>query len=75
MSPRLPALKARQVLRALQSLGFQQFRQRGSHIFLKHPDGRTTLVPRHSSEDIGRGLLRRILREVQISPEGFEKLL
>lgn len=75
MSGRLPALKAREVLRALERLGFQRLRQRGSHIFLKHPDGRTTLVPTHGSEDVGRGLLRRILQEVRISPQEFEKWL
>lgn len=71
MRPRLPAVKAKQLLRALERLGFSVARQRGSHIFLKHADGRTTLVPRHGGEDIGRGLLRRILSEVKISPEEF----
>ncbi|MFH1584957.1 MAG: type II toxin-antitoxin system HicA family toxin [Patescibacteria group bacterium] len=46
-------------------------RQKGSHVFFKHQDGRTTLVPRHGGEDIGRGLLRQILREINVSPEEF----
>ena len=53
-------LKARQVMRALILLGFSQVRQSGSHAFFAHPDGRTTIVPRHGGEDIGRGLLRQI---------------
>lgn len=54
---------------------FFEVRTKGSHIFLKHSDGRATLVPRHGSEDIGRGLLRQILREINIPPEEFSKLL
>ncbi len=75
MSGRLPTLKARDVIRVLRKFGFYRLRQSGSHICLKHPDGRFTLVPRHGSEDIGRGLLRQILREINISPEDFSKLL
>lgn len=75
MSRRLPALKSRELIQVLNSLGFYQVRQRGSHVFLKHPDGRYTSVPIHEGEDIGRGLLRQILREINISPEEFMKLL
>ncbi|PJB17189.1 hypothetical protein CO116_01300 [Candidatus Falkowbacteria bacterium CG_4_9_14_3_um_filter_38_19] len=75
MSRRLPILKARDILQALKKLGFFEVRQRGAHICFKHPDGRFTLVPRHSGEDVGRGLLRQILREINISPEEFSKLL
>ena len=49
-------LKARDVMRALRKLGFQNMRQSGSHAFFIHEDGRTTLVPKHNGEDIGRGV-------------------
>ena len=75
MSDRLPILKAKDIVRILKILGFFEVRTKGSHIFFKHPDGRVTLVPRHGSEDIGRGLLRQILREIKISPKEFSKLL
>lgn len=75
MSKRLPSIKARQVIRVLRKLGFIPIRQRGSHIFFKHLDGRYTLVPYHSNEDIGRGLLRQILKEIRVSPDEFLKLL
>ena len=68
-------LKARDVLRVLHLLGFQAIRQRGSHVFLQHLDGRTTLVPRHGGEDIGRGLLRRILSEIEMTPDEFSKYI
>lgn len=64
-------LKARDVVRVLRALGFLATRQSGSHIFFKHPDGRVTLVPQHGGEDIGRGLLRQILREAELTPEEF----
>ncbi len=71
MSPRLPALKARDVIRVLHRLGFYEARQRGSHVIFTHPNGRNTVVPVHSGEDIGRGLLHAILREGNIAMEDF----
>jgi predicted RNA binding protein YcfA (HicA-like mRNA interferase family) len=47
----------------------------GSHIFLKNPGGRETVVPVHSGETIGPGLLRAILRDVELPVEEFLKLL
>ncbi len=52
-------------------MGFQPIRQKGSHLFLKHPDGRATLVPIHSGEDIGRGLLRKIIRDAEVDEDEF----
>mgnify|MGYP001565122024 CR=1 len=75
MTARIPMLKTRDIMRVLISLGFRLIRQRGSHAFFQHPDGRSTLVPSHGGEDIGRGLLRQILREVELSPEEFLKHL
>jgi len=50
-------------------MGFQVIRTRGSHVFLGHEDGRVTTVPVHSGETIGPGLLRSILRDVEMSVE------
>lgn len=49
-------------------LGFEIVRQRGSHVFFRHPDGRTTTVPKHAGRDLARPLLREILREIELSP-------
>lgn len=70
----IPILKPQKLIKILNKLGFQQIRQRGSHIFLKHPDGRTTVVPFHK-KDIGRGLMRAILNDIKITPKDFQKLL
>lgn len=75
MGKKLPMLKARDIMRVLRLLGFSAVRQSGSHIFFQHSDGRTTLVPRHGSEDIGRGLSRQILREIELAPEEFAEYL
>jgi predicted RNA binding protein YcfA (HicA-like mRNA interferase family) len=75
MKDRLPMLKSRDVIRVLKKLDFYIVRQRGSHICFKHPDGRFTLVPKHGNEDLSRGLLYQIMREINISPEDFSKLL
>jgi predicted RNA binding protein YcfA (HicA-like mRNA interferase family) len=50
-------------------------RQRGSHVFLKHDDGRTTVVPIHSGETIGPGLLSKILRDVEMTKDELLKIL
>jgi predicted RNA binding protein YcfA (HicA-like mRNA interferase family) len=50
-------------------------RTRGSHIFLKHSDGRTTTVPVHAGETLGPGLLRAILRDSELSVDQLLALL
>ena len=67
----LPSLRAREVIRFLKKIGFIEVRQKGSHVFFKHPDGRVTSVPIHAGESIGRGLLSDILDDIKISPEEF----
>jgi predicted RNA binding protein YcfA (HicA-like mRNA interferase family) len=68
---RLPIVDFRTMEKMLLRLGFRPVRQSGSHVFYRHPDGRTTTVPRHSGRDIARPLTREILREIELSPEQF----
>jgi predicted RNA binding protein YcfA (HicA-like mRNA interferase family) len=72
---RLPRIKGKELIRALERAGFLIDRTRGSHVFLKHPDGRATTVPVHSRETLGPGLLRAILRDVEFSAEQLKQLL
>ena len=72
---RLPRIKGKELVRALERAGFRVDRTRGSHVFLKHQDGRATAVPMHSGETIGPGLLRSILRDVELSAGDLIKLL
>jgi predicted RNA binding protein YcfA (HicA-like mRNA interferase family) len=73
--PPLPVLQAREVIGALQRAGFVSVRQRGSHIRLQHPEGRLVTVPNHPGQDIGRGLLRKILRDAELTRDDFLALL
>ena len=72
---KVPSLTGEQVVKALGRAGFQVLRQKGSHVYLKHDDGRATVVPVHKGESVGRGLLRKIMQDTEISREEFLKLL
>ena len=76
MSPKLPSVNARQLIRALERAGFQERRQRGSHLHLKREsDGKRVTVPVHKGRSIPTGTLRAILRDADISVEAFLELL
>jgi predicted RNA binding protein YcfA (HicA-like mRNA interferase family) len=66
---KLPSLTGIKIVSLLKKAGFIVERQRGSHVFLKHKDGRATVVPVHSGETIGPGLLSKILRDVEMTKE------
>ncbi len=72
---KLPSVTGREVIAALGNIGFNVARVRGSHHILIHSDGRRTVVPVHSGETIGRGLLAQILRDCQITRDEFRSLL
>ncbi len=72
---RLPRVRSREMIRALERAGFVTVRIKGSHHVMQHKDGRTTVVPVHSGDVIGPGLTREILRQSEITQEDFEKLL
>jgi predicted RNA binding protein YcfA (HicA-like mRNA interferase family) len=73
--PTLPILQANELMVALQHAGFEKVRQKGSHVRLKHPDGRVVTVPVHSGSVIGRGLLRKILRDSELTIEDLNRFL
>jgi predicted RNA binding protein YcfA (HicA-like mRNA interferase family) len=56
-------------------LGFLKVRQKGSHFFCLHPDGRTTTLPYHSGRNLARPSIREILRGIELTPEQFRKFL
>jgi len=68
---KLPVLSSRKLCRILEKEGFIQIRQKGSHRFYRHPDGRSTVVPIHSGKSIKRGLLKAILEEIRMSRSEF----
>jgi predicted RNA binding protein YcfA (HicA-like mRNA interferase family) len=68
-------LKATELIRVLEKAGFVVVRQRGSHARLKHADGRVVTVPVHPGQDVGHGLLRKILRDAELSPRDVLDLM
>lgn len=72
--PKLSPIGSSKLIRILSKEGFVKVRQKGSHARLEHPDGRKTSVPVHTGENVGIGLLRKILRDVNLTPDQFNKL-
>ena len=72
---KLPSVTGKELITALSKLGFQVIRVKGSHHFLRHQDGRATVVSVHAGETIGPGLLLRILRDCDVNREKLTDLL
>ncbi len=72
---RAPRATGKQLVGALNRAGFEVVRIRGSHHFIRHQDGRSTVVPVHAGETIGPGLLSKVLRDCDLTVEQLEELL
>jgi predicted RNA binding protein YcfA (HicA-like mRNA interferase family) len=72
---RAPRVTGSGLIAALAKAGFRVIRVKGSHHFLRHEDGRTTVVPVHSGEIVGPGLLHKILRDCQLTIDLLAELL
>ncbi|MEO1076295.1 MAG: type II toxin-antitoxin system HicA family toxin [Bacteroidota bacterium] len=72
---KLPSLTGKKLIKALRRAGFAVIRIKGSHHFLRHDDGRTTVVPVHSGETLGTGLLSKILRDCDLTRDELRNLL
>lgn len=68
---RLPVVDFKTMEKVLADLGFHAVRQKGAHVFYRHPDGRTTTLPNHPGRDLARPLVREVLREIRLTPERF----
>ena len=69
MTPRLPTRSAKDIIAVLKRHGFTQVRQSGSHAIFRHANGRRATVPVHAGHDLGRGLLRQIMRDADLTVE------
>ena len=72
---RSPRITGADLVAALGKAGFSILRIKGSHYFLRHEDGRSTVVPVHSGETIGPGLFHKILRDCQLSADQLAELI
>ena len=72
---KLTLIDALSLEKLLIQLGFAKIRQKGSHAFYRHTDGRTTTVPFHIGKDLPRPLLREVLREINLSIDEYNRLV
>jgi predicted RNA binding protein YcfA (HicA-like mRNA interferase family) len=72
---KLQLIDAKKMEKLLLNIGFVKTRQKGSHAFYKHDDGRTTTVPFHISKDLARPLIREVLNEINISIDEYNDQL
>ncbi len=72
---RLPRLTGAELVAALAKTGFVTVRVKGSHHFLRHPDGRSSVVPVHAGEVLGPGITAKILRDCDLSADALRALL
>ena len=71
---KLPRLTGKEVAKIVEKLGFVYSHTTGSHMVYKHPDGRKTIIPYHSGEEIGPGLLNKIVKkDLKMTREEFLK--
>ena len=76
MSPKLPVVRANDVVRVAERLGFVFDRQRGSHAVYRRPrDGARVVIPMHSNRDLKPKTLAGILDDLGITPDEFRDLL
>ena len=71
---KLVPISGKEFCKMIEKLGFEKIHGKGSHVRFKHPDGRRTVVPVHGNEDLGKGLLLAILKQIKLSKEDYEKL-
>jgi predicted RNA binding protein YcfA (HicA-like mRNA interferase family) len=72
---RLKLVNAKTMEKLLLRLGFEKVRQKGSHAFYRHPDGRITTIPHHKARMLARPLIREILREIEVTIDDYNNHL
>ena len=71
---KLIPISGRKFSKILEKLGFKKVHQVGSHARYFHSDGRNTVVPIHGDEELGKGLLIEILKQIKLSREEYDRL-
>ena len=74
--PKLPILSGKRLFKLLLKHGFVFVRQSGSHLFIESEGGKlSTVIPLHGNEDLGKGILKSILNDLEITVERLVKML
>ena len=71
---KLVPVSGKAMCKLVEKLGFQKVHQVGSHVRYVHPDGRKTVVPVHGNEELGKGLLLEILKQIKITRDEYANL-
>ena len=74
--PKLPLISAKEAVKAFEKIGYQVIRQRGSHIRMRHKidaNKQPITIPNHKT--LGKGLLRKLLRDTELTIEHFIELI
>jgi len=73
LSEKLPVLSGKEIIKALAKIGFVPVRQKGSHVFLRHSNGRRTVVPLHG--EVNKSTIMDIIDQTKLTKEEFLNLL
>ena len=68
-------ITGKEMCKLVSKIGFHQKRQKGSHSFWAHPDGRSTVIPIHPGKKLPRGMIRKILSDVDMPVSEYLKHL
>ncbi len=71
---KLTPISGRELCKIVERIGFVRVHQSGSHVRYVHEDGRKTTIPVHGNEELGKGLLLEILKQIKIDREEFQRL-
>lgn len=67
---KIPVISGKKLLLILGKKGFRMIRRKGSHVFVESENGiHGTVIPLHGNEDLGKGLLKSILNDLELSVE------
>lgn len=72
---KLQIVDAKTMEKLLLLLGFERVRQKGSHVFYRHPNGRTTTIPHHKGRVLARPLIKEILKEIEVTIDEYNEIL
>ena len=72
---KLPSPTGKELIAALQTIGFYVVRQKGSHVRMKHADNRVVSIPVHARKTLGKGLILKILRDADLTKDQLIALL
>ncbi len=72
---KLSPIAPEKLIKIIKKLGYEEIRQKGSHKLFRNNEGRTTVIPFHKGEKIGKGLLQKIINDIGLTREEFLDLI